>query len=69
MAVKYRNKAKVASRKANRAVIQRRRTGRRSESLIDSEYGCESFRTNTSMTDLFDEFHDDYDYDGMYTYP
>ena len=21
------------------------------------------------MTDLFDEFHDDYDYDGMYVYP
>ncbi|CAG2224060.1 unnamed protein product [Mytilus edulis] len=66
MAVKYRNKAKVASRKTNRAIITRRRTGRRKASLIDSEYGgCESsFHTyNTSLTDLFDEFNDDFDFD------
>lgn len=68
MAVKYRNKTKVASRKTNRAIITRRRTGRRKASLIDSEYGgCESsFHTyNTSLTDLFDEFNDDFDFDGM----
>ncbi|XP_076117839.1 uncharacterized protein LOC143085396 isoform X2 [Mytilus galloprovincialis] len=70
MAVKYRNKAKVASRKTNRAIITRRRTGRRKASLIDSEYGgCESsFHTyNTSLTDLFDEFNDDFDFDDLAT--